>query len=112
MVGPTVQGVQALIDQDPNAQWDTSCKCVKNSAFGTNSPRVFPIPLYDPGYYASGKLNGRDADFKVANFLGFFVDSLSGNSVQGHITDIVGVIDTSAGPAPAAAFPKAIRLVQ
>jgi Flp pilus assembly protein TadG len=112
MVGPTVQGVQALIDQDPNAQWDTSCKCVKNSAFGTNSPRVFPIPLYDPAFYSSGKLSGRSADFKVANFLGFFVDSLSGNSVQGHITDIIGVIDTSAGPAPAAAFPKAIRLVQ
>jgi Flp pilus assembly protein TadG len=112
MVGPTVQGVQMLIDQDPGARWDTSCRCVLGSAFGTNSPRVFPIPLYDPYFYANGKLNGRSADFKVANFLGFFVDSLQGNSVFGHITDIIGVTDTSAGPAPAGAFPKTIRLVE
>ena len=113
MVGPTVQGVQMLIDKDPNAIWDTNCKCVKNSAYGgTTSPRVFPIPLYDPAYYANGKLNGRDADFKVANFLGFFVDSLQGNSVFGYVTDVIGVVDSTAGPAPAASFPKAIRLVQ
>jgi Flp pilus assembly protein TadG len=112
MVGPTVQGVQALIDKDPGAVYDLTCKCVTGSAFGTNSPRVFPIPLYDPYFYEVGKASGRKADFKIANFLGFFVESLQGNSVKGYITDIVGVVNTSAGPAPAAAFPKAIRLVQ
>jgi len=113
MVGPTVDGVQALINKDPAAVWDASCKCVKNSAFGgSTSPRVFPIPLYDPAFYSTGKLNGRDADFKVANFLGFFVDSLVGNSVFGYVTDVVGVVDKDAGPAPVNAFPKAIRLVQ
>ena len=114
MVGPTVSGVQALIDKDPGAVWNTDCKCVKNSAFGdgSNSPRVFPIPLYDPYYYANGKLNGRDADFKIANFLGFFVDSIQGNSVFGYVTNVVGVVDKDAGPAPANSFPKAIRLVQ
>ena len=111
MVGPTISGIQALIDKDPLARWDTDCKCVKGSAFAV-SPRVFPIPLYDPNYYADGKANGRVADFKIANFLGFFAMPPQGNSIPGYITQIVGLVDKTAGPAPANAFAKAIRLVQ
>ncbi len=109
--GPTIQGIQALIDKDPGAHWDTDCKCVKGSAFA-NSPRVFPIPLYDPAYYAAGKANGRVADFKIANFLGFFAEAPVGNSIPGRVTQIVGVVDKDAGPAPIGSFPMAIRLVQ
>jgi hypothetical protein len=109
--GPTIQGIQALIDKDPGAHWDTSCKCVKGSAFAI-SPRVFPIPLYDPEYYANGKANGRVADFKIANFLGFFAEPPVGNSIPGRVTQIVGVVDRDAGPAPIGSFPQAIRLVQ
>ena len=76
------------------------------------SPRVFPIPLYDPEYYADGKANGRDATLRMANWLGFFVERRSGNEVYGRITPIHGVITPGAGPAPAGAFPRAIRLVQ
>jgi hypothetical protein len=111
MSGPTVQGIQALIDKDPNAHWDTDCKCVKGSAFAV-SPRVFPIPLYDPDYYAEGKANGRVADFQIANFLGFFAEPPVGNSIPGRITQIVGLVDKNAGPAPVNSFAKAIRLVQ
>jgi Flp pilus assembly protein TadG len=111
MSGPTIQGIQALIDQDPNTTWDTNCTCVTGSKFG-NSPRVFPIPLYDPAYYANGVQNGRTADFRVANFLGFYADSVNGNQIYGRITNVVGLVDPNAGPAPAGAFPHAIRLVQ
>lgn len=110
--GPTIQGIEDLIAKDPNARWDLSCNCLKDSAYGGNSPRVFPIPLYNPKYYADGKSNGRVADFKIANFLGFFADHVDGNSIVGRITNVVGVVDTTAGPAPAALFPKAIRLVE
>jgi Flp pilus assembly protein TadG len=110
--GPTIQGMEELIAKDPSAEWDTNCKCVINSKFGgSTSPRIFPIPLFDPAYYANGKLNGREADFRVANFLGFFVESTNGNSVNGYVTDIVGIVNTT-GNTPANAFPKAIRLVQ
>ena len=73
---------------------------------------MFPIPLFDPYYYADGKLNGRVASFRVANFLGFFADHVSGNQIYGVITTIVGLVDPNAGPAPANAFVRAIRLVQ
>jgi len=111
MTGPTIQGISDLIAQDPDAKWDAYCKCVIDSNFAT-SPRVFPIPLYDPAYYETGKANGRGADFRIANFLGFFVDHVQGNQIYGRVTNIVGVVNTDAGPAPALAFPKAIRLVQ
>jgi hypothetical protein len=110
--GPTLQGIQDLIDKDPGATWNTTCMCVKGSAFGT-SPRVFPIPLFNPQYYAEGVANGRGASFELANFLGFFADHVDPNGkIYGIITTIIGVVDPNAGPAPADLFAKSIRLVQ
>src|SRR5262249_51108075 len=63
MMGPTVQGIKDLIAQDSGAYWEggpglPGCNCMKGSAFGGHeSPRIFPIPLYDPQYYADGKKN-------------------------------------------------------
>ena len=61
MAGPTIQGADDLIAKDPGAYWDTATNKVKGSAYGGQSPRVFPIPLYDPIFYDSGKRNGRNA---------------------------------------------------
>ena len=108
--GPTIQGIEELVAKDPNARWDNTCKCVKDSAYAI-SPRVFPIPLYDPNLYAEGKANGRVADFQIANFLGFFAMPPRGNTIPGIITQIVGLVDETA-PAPPNTFAKAIRLVQ
>ena len=110
MVGPTTQGVQMLLDQDPGAYWDGTQKRVI-STFG-KSPRIFPIPLYDPEVYAAGKQQGRTADLVSRNWIGFFVENLTGNTVTGRIVPITGVIDNNAGPAPEGVFPRAIRLVK
>jgi hypothetical protein len=110
MVGPTTQGVQLLLDQDPTAYWDGSSKRVV-SPLG-KSPRVFPLPLYDPQVYADGKQAGRGADLISRNWVGFFVERLQGNEVYGRIVPITGVIDDNAGPAPDGVFPRAIRLVR
>jgi hypothetical protein len=111
MVGPTKQGTDDLVARDPSAYWDQHCNCVMGSAFGT-SPRVAIIPLYDPMVYETGKQNGRNADLVIANYLGFFIESMQGNQVVGRITPVGGVFAANGGPAPAGAFPKAIRLVQ
>jgi hypothetical protein len=47
MVGPTRQGVQDLIAQDPGAHWDGSSQSVVGSAFG-RSPRIVLVPMLDP----------------------------------------------------------------
>jgi Flp pilus assembly protein TadG len=111
MAGPTIQGADELIARDSGAYWDESAKTVRGSAFA-RSPRVFPIPLYDPPFYDSGKRNGRYADLKVANWIGFFLEETQGNGIWGRIIPIAGIRDGNAGPAPEGAFPKAIRLVQ
>ena len=110
MTGPTNQGIDDLIAQDPAAYWDPALNQVHSSL--NPSPRVFPIPLFDADYYQYTKTNGRNAALRVANWIGFFVVTRNGNQVTGRITPILGVIDNNAGPAPAGTFPVAIRLVQ
>ncbi|HVH26716.1 MAG TPA: Tad domain-containing protein [Vicinamibacterales bacterium] len=111
MVGPTNHGIDELIAKDPGAHWDDTCECVKGSNFGI-SPRITPLPLYDPFKYEDGKANGRNADFWLANILGFFIDRREGNQVYGFITPISGIFNPNVGPAPENAFPVAIRLVE
>lgn len=110
MPGPTKQGMDDLIAKDPDASWDDSKDEVVSSMHP--SPRVVVIPLFDPVYYYTGKMNGRNASLKFVNYLGFFIERMNGNEVVGRITPVAGVMDANAGPAPAAAFPYVIRLVQ
>jgi Flp pilus assembly protein TadG len=111
MEGPTIQGVEELIARDPNAHWNDVTKKVEGSAYPGQSPRVFPIPLYDPIKYDSGKRNGRTADLYVANWIGFFAESLSGNQVYGRIIPIAGIYDSNY-QSVSGVFPQAIRLVK
>jgi Flp pilus assembly protein TadG len=112
MAGPTLQGAEGLIAKDPGAYWNTATNRVDGSAFSSaQSPRVFPIPLYDPVYYAEGKKNGRYADLKVANWIGFFLEEVIGNNIWGRIIPISG-IRSGRADAPDGLFPKAIRLVE
>jgi hypothetical protein len=112
--GPTIQGVEELIAKDPDAYWDTSCNCVKGSKYTGQSPRLFPIPLYDPEYSADEqkKNNGRFADFVIANFLGFFVTKVQGNAIYGRVANITGMVDENFDMAPDDSLTWAIRLVQ
>jgi len=110
MEGPTIHGMEILMAKDPDAYWDDEQNRVV-SEFG-QSPRVFPIPLYDPDLYQEGKQNGRTATLVARNWLGFFVEDITGNEVRGRIVPIRGVIDTSLPMAPDGVYPRAIRLVR
>jgi hypothetical protein len=110
MEGPTIHGMEILLAKDPDAYWDDEQNRVV-SEFG-QSPRVFPIPLYDPDLYQEGKQNGRTATLVARNWLGFFVEDLTGNEVRGRIVPIRGVVDTSLPMAPDGVYPRAIRLVR
>jgi Flp pilus assembly protein TadG len=112
MTGPTKQGTDGLIAKDPNAYWDTACKCVKGSAFAT-SPRIRIVPLYNPVLYAQGKQSGKSQPhLQVVNYLGFFIERITGGGeVTGRITPILGRI-SGKGAASTGAFARAIMLVQ
>ena len=111
MAGPTIQGLEELIAKDPGAYWDTGTNDVAGSSYDGQSPRVFPIPLFDPEFYDAGKRNGRMADLRVANWIGFFLERIEGNGAIGRIIPIGGIRDKTMN-APTNLFPKSIRLVQ
>jgi Flp pilus assembly protein TadG len=111
MNGPTISGAELLIAKDPNAHWNTSTNRMEGSAFA-HSPRVFPIPLYDPPFYDEGKRNGRTADLKTANWIGFFLEEIQGNGLWGRIIPINGIRDRNHVGPPEGLNPKAIRLVE
>jgi Flp pilus assembly protein TadG len=110
MMGPTISGIENLIAQDPTAYWDDDTDKVV-SPLG-RSPRIFPIPLYDPDWFQSGKMTGRTATLRMVTWIGFFVESSNGNEVYGRITPILGTIDPDAGPVPDGSMPLAVQLVE
>jgi hypothetical protein len=83
---------------------------VAGSQYPGQSPRTFPIPLYDPEFYDFGKRNGRNADLKVANWIGFFVEEVQGPAIFGRIIPIAGI--RTGADVPDGLFPRAIRLVK
>jgi hypothetical protein len=112
MSGPTASGINRLVASDPGARWDTSCNCVKGSdpRYGI-SPRIRPIPLYDPAKYEQGKQEGRNADFQMVSFLGVFVVGMQGNSVIARVHPISA--ETLADPSlTPSSFAMSIRLVK
>ncbi len=115
MVGPTKQGGDDLINQDPGAHWDDDCNCVMGSdpKFKGRSPRVRIAPLYDPSLYASGQQTGKSQpDLKVVNYLGFFIEEVTGGGeITGRITPITGLV-VAGSPTPVGAFAQAIMLVK
>jgi Flp pilus assembly protein TadG len=111
--GPVAEGIADLIAQDPDAYWDEGEKKVVSTHPSGRSPRVRPIPLFDPYYYDTGVSGGRNASLLFVNYLGFFIEEMRGNEVVGRVCPIGGSREGSNfGPAPQVAFPKAIRLVK
>jgi Flp pilus assembly protein TadG len=112
MTGPTRQGTDDLMAQDPDAHWDTGCNCVRGSRFGT-SPRIRAVPLYNPVRYAQGQHTGRSQpEFEVVNYLGFFVEEVNGGGeVIGRIMPITGTLSSGA-TVPIGGFAQAIILVR
>ena len=109
-VGETNQGIDELKAKDPLAYYDTTLNKVVSP--NSPSPRVFPVPLFDPDHYQDNITHGRNASLRIVEYLGFFLEDRNGNEVYGRIVPYLGVVDESLGPAPADSFPKAIRLVQ
>jgi hypothetical protein len=111
LMGPTVQGLQELLDRDPSASWHDDATGGYYVSTMNPSPRVFPIPFYNPDDYDLGKKTGRNATLNVTGFIGFFLESIQGNEVYGRIFPITGV-SAATSPTPTAPLAYVIRLVQ
>lgn len=108
MTGPTIQGAQALIAQDPGAYWDTGTGRIVSAQHP--SPRLIVMPVFDPDVYEHSRQHGRQ-DIQVANLVGFFVERLAGNDVVGRLVPATGLVRGN-GAVPLGAYLRQIRLVQ
>jgi hypothetical protein len=98
MTGPTREGVDELIAQDSGAFWDTSCTCIRGSAYGV-SPRMVPIFVFSADEYdALDRQSGRFS-VRIVKIMGLFVEPMQGNDVVGRIMPIPGEYHGRAGDA-------------
>jgi Flp pilus assembly protein TadG len=89
MVGPTVQGLRCLIELDPGAFWNEVTNTVENSLYGSKSPRIIKLPVFDPTLGLQTDVNGRKY-LTVAKILVIFVEENPGGG------DVVGRFMTMA----------------
>jgi len=108
MQGPTQQGVNYLISQDPGAYWDNSLKSVVNSNFpGFSSPRILKVPFFDPD---DPPRPGRD-EITVAGLGAFFLEGVTnGGEVRGRFIKITTEGTNKAGPG--AGYLYKVKLLQ
>ncbi len=120
MIGPTRQGVNALIAQDLGASWNTSANgglgapvggCMSASTCG-RSPRLVAIPVFDVDAYDSGRASGR-VDIIVTQVLGFWIEGMQGNDVIGYLMNYPTTAITGAPlGGGASAFANTVILVR
>jgi hypothetical protein len=112
MVGPTEQGVDALIALDPNARWDTQTDQVIYSTF-TRSPRVVKACLFDPSVGVIDEGSGRKT-VQVAKVFAFFIEAVdSDGEVTGRflrVSDSGNVVDC--GSPDSRDFLYSVRMVE
>ncbi|HXF04490.1 MAG TPA: Tad domain-containing protein [Blastocatellia bacterium] len=83
MVGPTRQGIQELIAKDPSARLVRGATgwYVRSDLYPINeSPRIVPIPLFDP----TSPPGGGRTTLRVSNIGAFFITGTDGRSVFGY----------------------------
>jgi len=107
MVGPTRQGMQELIDADPDAYWDGSEMTVKGSVWGL-SPRIALVPFFDPNLPPD---SGRDW-VRVVKLGAFFLETVGpGSQVTGRFIKVTFPGEPCAGNSDTSLI-KGIALVE
>jgi len=113
VTGPTRQGVQDLVGQDPGATWNQTTRQIEGSSFQdwTRSPRVIIIGLVDPNYWIyDGKNTKPDPSTVFSNFARMFIlDADQNNNIQAIF---LGTAPGSAGGPTGGSLVKVLQLIQ
>jgi len=119
MIGPTKQGMNDLINLDPEADWDPSLNGGRGGISGgcmgsgdcRRSPRLVAIPVFDPDNYDAGRASGLN-ELVITKVLGFFIDRIRGNEVVGYITTYPANPNAGMGGVPGEDFIVSVTLVR
>jgi hypothetical protein len=113
VTGPTRQGIQDLVAQDPGATWNQSTKQVEGSSYQdwTKSPRVVIIGLVDPNYWIFDAKNTKpDPNTKFSNFARMFIlDADKNNNIQAVF---LGTAPGGGGGPTGGSLVKILQLIQ
>lgn len=107
MIGPTRQGVDVLLGQDPGARYVNgeivdSCAGRANACFCPDadgdllpctlpvSPRLVPIPVFNVEAYSTQDRTSGRFQLQITRILGFFIDNMQGQDVIGYLHPISG----------------------
>jgi Flp pilus assembly protein TadG len=111
MIGPTRQGINDLIAQDPNAYLvlDNGAVRIEGSLYPEGkSPRLIPVPMFDPSLPPDP---GRDF-LEVTNIGGFFVRQQCGDDVMGTFLPIQIIGGTPGGDLGIGCLAATVRLIE
>jgi hypothetical protein len=97
---PTRKAFEDLIEQDPDARWEPGepenpggCACVVDASGDpvTDSPRIRPLPLFDPTEIP----DPGNKPFTITNFMSIFVEDVDENGyVVGRLLGLTGFEST------------------
>lgn len=117
MSGPTMQGFRDLIAMDPSAVWNDDMDCIVddghqsslNPSYCRDSPRIRPIPMFDP----REEIDAGTKPFTFTNFAGVFVEDIQGKDIVARWIGYTGVDPTTYGhDGSAGPLFKVLRLVK
>jgi hypothetical protein len=111
MNGPTVQGFQDLINQDPLATWNSTLNCVSRPGAPTPcvaSVRLRAAPMFNP----TEDIQNGAKPFHITNFSAIFVESVQGNNVHAVWAGYGGVNPSGGGSGSAGPNFKVLRLIE
>ena len=127
MIGPTKHGVDDLLAQDPDAQWQDDPDgagplkggvvggCTDTNSCNTTSglsPRIVPIPIFNPDTYDFQDPNGRST-VEIVKMVGFFIEGVNNQSdVTGRICDYPTEPTAGTQPPKGSSFLVSIALVR
>ena len=119
MVGPTSQGVAALIAQDSGATWSPTANDGRGAPVGgcmaagtcAVSPRLVALAVFNPDAYDAARAGGR-TDIIVTKILGFWIQGMQANDVIGYLTHYPALAEGGNNVDPDAAFLTTVVLVR
>src|SRR5262249_31882856 len=110
--GPTIQGVNDLIAQDPTATWNGTA-VVNDSGADGGSPRIVPIAMFSPVEFSTLDRTSGRFWLTIKNLMGFFVQSVDGDgTVHGVLVRDAGDLVSANTPPGNAAFLRTPILVR
>lgn len=113
MVGPTKQGVQALIGSPPDLYLSPGRYQAADGSISDTSRSLIVAPVWDvcnsPDYECPGDKfpSGTNVSIPVSGFALVFVEGIQGNDVVGRL---IGVMTCQAGAVPSETGPFAVPL--